>query len=179
MNYPEIITFWFEILSPKDWWRKNEALDTRIRDQFAEMHTQVVAGKTQAWQATDEGRLAEVIVLDQFSRNMYRGQPASFAYDALALERCKTAVAAGTAGRLDPLRVSFLLMPYMHSESLQEHAEGLPLFQQYCAESTVEYETRHAIIIERFGRYPHRNEILGRTSSAEELEFLSGPGSSF
>lgn len=178
-KYTDILTFWFETLSPKDWWRKNETLDVQIKRQFGEVHEKVVQGQTASWRDTDEGRLAEIIVLDQFSRNMFRGQPESFAYDAQALELCKAAVKSGTHIRLDQSMVSFLLMPYMHSESLAEHQAGLPLFEQYCSEGTVDFEHRHAAIIKRFGRYPHRNDILDRKSSPEELSFLTEAGSSF
>ena len=179
MNHNDILTFWFETLSPKDWWRKNEILDAQIKDQFGEIHEKVAQGHTVSWREIDAGRLAEIIVLDQFSRNMYRDKPESFAYDALALDLCRLAVDAGAHTRLDQSRASFLLMPYMHSESLHVHEEGMPLFEQYCGPGTVDFERRHAAIIERFGRYPHRNTILGRESSPAEIEFLTEAGSSF
>ncbi len=179
MNDVDILKFWFETLSPKDWWRKNETLDAQIRNEFGAIHEDAAEGKTLAWRKTDEGRLAEIIVLDQFSRNMFRGQPGSFAYDTLALDLSRAAVEGGALTRLDQEKASFLLMPYMHSESLADHHEGLPLFGQYCSEGTLDFERRHASIIERFGRYPHRNEILGRDSTPEELEFLKQAGSSF
>lgn len=179
MNHTDVLTFWFETLSPKDWWRKSESLDTQIRNEFGEVHQKVAQGETGAWRETDAGRLAEVIVLDQFSRNMFRDQPESFAYDGRALELCKAAAEAGAPARLEQSKISFLLMPFMHSESLAEHQAGLPLFEQYCTEGTLDFERRHAAIIERFGRYPHRNNILGRDSTPEEIEFLTEAGSSF
>ena len=179
MNYEDIIEYWFETLEAIDWWRKNEALDAQIKSDYKDVHTQVTADKSIDWRQHDLGRLAEIIVLDQFSRNMFRDTPGAFASDEQALVLTKAAVEAGVAGRLDQTRASFLLMPFMHSESLAEHDIGLPLFEQYCAAGTVDFERRHRAIIERFGRYPHRNEILGRESTEEELEFLGGPGSSF
>ena len=179
INHTDILNFWFETLSPRDWWRKNENLDAQIKNEFAGIHELVVSGETMAWRGTDEGRLAEIIVLDQFSRNMFRGQTASFAYDIQALELSKAAVDAGTHTRLDQSKTSFVLMPYMHSESLADHQAALPLFEQFCSESTLDFERRHAAIIKRFGRYPHRNAILGRESTAEEIAFLNQPGSSF
>ncbi len=179
MNQNDILEFWFETLSLKDWWRKNEVLDAQIKVDFSAIHQKVGQGDKRDWRDTDEGRLAEIIVLDQFSRNMFRGTPESFAYDSLALDLCKAAVNAGSHTRLDQSRTSFLLMPYMHSESLQEHQEGWPLFEQCCGENTQEFERRHAAIIERFSRYPHRNIILGRESTPEEIEFLAQAGSSF
>jgi uncharacterized protein (DUF924 family) len=179
MNDVDILKFWFETLSPKDWWRKNAALDKQIKNDFGAVHEEAAEGKTVAWRESDEGRLAEIIVLDQFSRNMFRGQSGSFAYDTLALDLSRAAVESGALTRLDQEKASFLLMPYMHSESLADHQEGLPLFEQYCSEATLDFERRHASIIEQFGRYPHRNAILGRESTPEELEFLKQAGSSF
>jgi len=179
MTHTDILTFWFETLSPNDWWRKNETLDARIRSEFGDIHQQVAQECASDWRESDQGRLAEIIVLDQFSRNMFRGLAESFAYDSLALDRCKAAVKAGTHTRLEQSQASFLLMPFMHSESFAEHQAGLPLFEQYCSENTLDFERRHAAIIERFGRYPHRNAILGRDSTAEETEFLTEAGSSF
>lgn len=179
MSYSKVIEFWFETLTPKDWWKKSDELDEAISSKFKELHGNIVKGDKANWRKTDDGRLAEIIVLDQFSRNMFRGQPGSFAYDTLALDLTRQAVKAGSAGRIDKGRVSFLLMPYMHSESLADHDEGLPLFEKYCESGTVDFEQRHRAIIKIFGRYPHRNQILGRTSSAEEKAFLEQPGSSF
>jgi uncharacterized protein (DUF924 family) len=124
-------------------------------------------------------RLAEIIVLDQFSRNMYRDTPQSFAYDVIALVLAQEAVAQGAHRELALPKRSFVLMPYMHSESLLVHEQAMQLFDQPGLEDDLDFERRHKSIIERFGRYPHRNAILGRTSTAEELEFLKQPGSSF
>lgn len=179
MNQHDILTFWFETLSPKDWWRKNESLDAQIKREYTVIHNNVAQGETRGWRDTDEGRLAEIIVLDQFSRNMFRGHAEAFSYDSMALELCKAAVNAGAHTRLEQSRTSFLLMPYMHSELLQEHQDGWPFFEQYCSQNTRQFERRHAAIIERFGRYPHRNAILGRESTPEEMEFLTEAGSSF
>ena len=177
--YQRVLEFWFEELTPKDWWRKDTALDARIRSEFGALHDSVSRGETSDWRETDSGRLAEIIVLDQFSRNMFRDQACAFSYDGLARDRARAAVAAGVLERLQENRRSFVLMPFMHSEELEDHRFALPLFQQYCSANTLDFEKRHAAIIERFGRYPHRNAVLGRASSTEELEFLSRPGSSF
>ena len=178
-SYNRVLEFWFEELSPSDWWRKNEQLDARIREEFSAVHESVSEGATEDWRRNDRGRLAEIIVLDQFSRNMFRNQARAFGYDALAREKAREAVAAGVLERLEENQRSFVLMPFMHSEEMEDHRLVLPLFQQYCSDNTVEFEKRHAAIIERFARYPHRNAVLGRESSAEELEFLAQPGSSF
>ncbi len=179
MNETKVIEFWFKHLSPRDWWRKSEQLDQDISREFMQIHKQVNAGETHAWRRTDDGRLAEIIVLDQFSRNMFRHLPAAFASDQRALTLCRDAVETGVLGRIDAVRAGFLLMPYMHSESLSVHDQGLPLFEKYCDEGTIKFERKHRDIIAQFGRYPHRNEILGRHSTAEELQFLGQPGSSF
>ena len=133
----------------------------------------------QDWRSTAQGRLAEVIVLDQFSRNVYRDTARAFAQDALALVLAQELVASGQDRSLPLAQRSFAYMPYMHSESALVHAQAALLFDQPGMEDTLRFELRHKAIIDRFGRYPHRNTILGRESTAEELAFLSEPGSSF
>ncbi len=125
------------------------------------------------------GRLSEIILLDQFSRNIYRDKPAAFAQDALALALAQEAIAAGIASELTVDQRSFLYMPFMHSESELIHQQAVKLFSEPGLEASLEFEIRHKKIIDRFGRYPHRNEILGRTSTVEEQQFLAQPGSSF
>lgn len=131
------------------------------------------------WRGNAAGRLAEVIVLDQFSRNIFRDQPESFASDPLALALAQEAIAAGALAELPLEEKKFLLMPYMHSESRRIHEEAVELFSELGDSSTLRFEQRHKEIIDRFDRYPHRNAILGRTSTPEEVEFLSQPGSAF
>ncbi len=179
MNYTDIIHFWFEAIEPKQWWVKDTEFDALIKRRFAAVHAQAAAGKLAHWRDQDEGRLAEIIVLDQFSRNMFRDAPGAFAFDQQALELTKAAVIAGSHQRLEQVKTNFLLMPYMHSEALAEHQAALPLFEQYASENTLDFEHKHRAIIERFGRYPHRNAILGRQSTEEEIDFLNQPGSSF
>jgi uncharacterized protein (DUF924 family) len=118
-------------------------------------------------------------VLDQFSRNVYRDTPRSFAQDALALVLAQELVASGQDRSLPEAQRVFAYMPYMHSESALVHTQAVALFTQLGIEGNLDYELRHKAIIDRFGRYPHRNAILGRTSTAEELAFLSEPGASF
>jgi uncharacterized protein (DUF924 family) len=132
-----------------------------------------------AWRATPEGRLAEVLVLDQFSRNVYRDTPQAFAQDALALALAQELVTSGQDRSLPLAQRSFAYMPYMHSESALVHAQAALLFAQPGMEDTLRFEVRHKEIIDRFGRYPHRNALLGRSSTPEELAFLSEPGSGF
>ena len=179
MQYQEVNEFWFEELSEKDWWSKNDATDALIRKRFSEVHAQANAGDLAAWRSADEGRLAEIIVLDQFSRNMFRGQAASFASDPLAISLAQEAVADGAFKRLQQPYSPFLIMPYMHSESAEVHEQAVSLFSQLADSNQLDFELRHKAIIDRFGRYPHRNAILGRKSTPEEEAFLQEPGSSF
>ena len=179
MNFSDVIRFWFEETDSKQWWVKDAAFDARIRARFEATHRAARQGELFEWRTTSEGRLAEVIVLDQFSRNMYRDTPQAFAYDPLALILAQEAVARGADRDLPPPRRAFLYMPYMHSESLLIHEQAVGLFSQPGLEHNLDFEFKHKRIIERFGRYPHRNAILGRKSTLEELEFLRQPESSF
>jgi uncharacterized protein (DUF924 family) len=131
------------------------------------------------WRAEAKGRLAEIIVLDQFSRNMFRGLPLAFASDALALVLAQEAVSAKADALLNPTERCFLYLPFMHSESLRIHEIALELYRNNGLQSNLDFEIRHKQIIERFGRYPHRNSILGRQSTDEEIAFLKQPGSGF
>lgn len=178
-DFNTVLNFWFNELSPADWWKKNPALDRKIRDRFADIHLAAAAGETYLWRKTAEGRLAEVIVLDQFSRNMFRDTPRAFAFDSQALVLAQEAVLGSHDQALEVQKRSFIYMPFMHSESLIVQKWSLELFRQPGMDFNLDFALRHKHIIERFGRYPHRNEILGRISTAEELEFLKEKGSSF
>lgn len=175
----EVLRFWFEETAPAQWWRADPGFDAQIRARFGALHASAAAAELFAWRATDDGRLAEIIVLDQFSRNLHRGTPAAFACDALALGLSQEAVAAGAHERLQAPRVAFLLLPYMHSESMRIHDQALRLFARPGIEDNLRAEKQHQAIIARFGRYPHRNAVLGRVSTPEEEAFLREPGSSF
>lgn len=179
MQAEDVIEFWFETLSPEDWWKKSRALDQRIEAEFGETHAAARRCELYAWRDRAFGRLAEIIVLDQFSRNMYRDSPEAFAADPLALALSQEAVAAGADEQLDASGQAFLYMPFMHSESRLIHERALELFDQSGLERQYDFEEKHKAIIDRFGRYPHRNAVLGRDSSEQEREFLKQPGSSF
>ena len=174
-----VLSFWFTELTPEQWWVKDEALDQRIRARFNETHAQAARCELFSWRGTAKGRLAEVIVLDQFSRNMFRDSPAAFSCDAQALALAQEAVACGADKALTAVERSFLYMPYMHSESLVIHEEAVRLFTANGIQNNLDFEFQHKAIIKKFGRYPHRNKILGRESTAEERVFLQQPGSSF
>tara|TARA_B110000211_G_scaffold75590_1_gene88445 strand:+ start:2781 stop:3317 length:537 start_codon:yes stop_codon:yes gene_type:complete len=177
--YREIIKFWFEEISQTQWWKKDVEFDELIASRFSEVHGQASRCELNSWRDTPEGRLAEIIVLDQFSRNIYRNSPLSFATDSLALALSHEAIRTGADKEVAEGMRSFFYMPFMHSESVAIHKEAVSLYEAYGNEGNLTFELRHKAIIDRFGRYPHRNEILGRDSTAEEVEFLSQPGSSF
>ncbi len=174
-----ILHFWFTEITPKQHYAKDAALDQAIRTRFGETLEAAARCELFAWRATPEGQLAEVLVLDQFSRNVYRDTARAFAQDALALALAQELVARGQDRSLPVVQRSFAYMPYMHSESALVHAQAVALFTQPGMEDTLRFELRHQEIIERFGRYPHRNVLLGRESTPEEMAFLSEPGSAF
>ena len=179
LNPQKVLSFWFTELTPKHHFAKDAALDEAIRTRFGATLEAAARCELFAWRATAEGRLAEVLVLDQFSRNVYRDTSRAFAQDALALALAQELVASGQDRSLPLAQRSFAYMPYMHSESALVHTQAVALFSQPSMEDTLRFELRHKDIIDRFGRYPHRNVLLGRTSTAEELAFLSEPGSAF
>ena len=194
----EILDFWFGELdehgcaSPtqrKRWWTKSDAFDETIRAKFLSDYDSIVSGERERWRSTPRGALAYIIVLDQFSRNMFRDTPAMFAADPLAREACYEGLDAGFDVELGFDERVFFYLPLEHSEDIQDQQRCHELFTKLCevapealkadARYYLEYAERHRVIIERFGRYPHRNEILGRVSTDEEIRFLKQPGSSF
>ncbi|WP_193074941.1 DUF924 family protein [Pseudomonas sp. FME51] len=177
--YQQILEFWFEELKSAMWWKRDEQLDQLIGQRFGALHLQAISGELWQWRATAEGRLAEIILLDQFSRNIHRGQPESFAHDGMALALAQEAIAAGADMALPVMQRSFIYLPFMHSESLLIHERAVVLFGTPGMESSLNIELQHRDILRRFGRYPHRNKILGRISTEEERVFLTQPGSSF
>ena len=179
MQPQSILHFWFTELTPKHHFTKDAALDEAIRTRFGATLEAAARCELFAWRSTPEGRLAEILVLDQFSRNIFRDTPRAFAQDALALVLAQELVVSGQDRSLPVAQRIFAYMPYMHSESALVHMQGVALFTQLGIQDNLNFELRHKAIIERFGRYPHRNAILGRTSTPEELDFLSEPWSSF
>lgn len=175
----DVLQFWFEELEPKQWFVASDALDKTINERFAPLLNSAAQCELVAWRNSAQGRLAEVIVLDQFSRNIYRNSPRAFAQDPLALALAQEAIALELDKQLPTIQRAFLYMPFMHSESALIHQQALELFNQPGMENNHEFELKHKVIIDQFGRYPHRNEILGRTSSPQEIEFLTQPNSSF
>jgi uncharacterized protein (DUF924 family) len=178
-NGASILHFWFEELTPKQHFVKEPALDETIRARFGGTLEAAAKCELFSWRESAEGRLAEIVVLDQFSRNVYRDTPRAFAQDALALVLAQELVASTQDRSLPEAHRVFAYMPYMHSESALVHTQAVALFTQLGIQDNLNFEMRHKAIIDRFGRYPHRNAILGRTSTTEELAFLKEPGSSF
>lgn len=175
----DVIQFWFEEISPKQRFTKDDAFDDLIRDRFKCLHKRASRGLLHTWRDHPLGALAEVIVLDQFSRNMYRDKPKAFAQDTLALVLAQEAIRRKLDAELEPVQKAFLYMPFMHSEAAEIHEVAVFLFDQPGLEDNYNFELKHKAIIDRFGRYPHRNAILKRKSTPEEIEFLKQPGSSF
>lgn len=194
MTSQDVLDFWF--LAPGDegygkarmaWFRKDDGFDAAIRARFASTIAQALAGGLREWDAEGaQGVLARLIVLDQFTRNAYRGKPESFDGDALALAAAQQLVDSGADRTLTPLQRSFAYMPFEHAEDARMQETAVELFTQLAREhpgpdfdNTLDYAHRHRSVISRFGRFPHRNPILGRASTPQEMEYLSQPGSGF
>jgi uncharacterized protein (DUF924 family) len=175
----DVTRFWFEEIAPKQWWTHDPAFDQSIAARFGATHAAATRCELHAWREQPAGRLAEIIVLDQFSRNIHRDDPRSFASDPLALCLAQEAVRLGADRAVPKEQRVFFYMPFMHSESAPIHQWALELFGALGIDSNLEFERRHKAIVDRFGRYPHRNRILGRASTPEELAFLQQAGSSF
>ena len=175
----EIIDFWFSELEPNQWWQKDLEFDSMIQRRFGLLYEQAQAGELFQWRETAKGSLAEIIILDQFSRNIYRDKAESFSCDPLALALAQFAIAKGFDLELSETERTFLYLPFMHSESQLIHVEAVKLYEALGNSGNLDFEHKHKAIIDRFGRYPHRNTILGRTSTEEEIEFLKQPNSSF
>ncbi|MBI1211852.1 MAG: DUF924 family protein [Alphaproteobacteria bacterium] len=196
--YEDVLDFWFGKLDAlgcadaahaERWWKKNPDFDEELRRRFGALHEAVAKGSHDAWLETPRGRLAYVIVLDQFSRNMFRDTPRMYACDGLALTAARDGVGASIDRILAHDERLFLYMPFEHSEDLADQERCIELFAGMCeglsgdrlkrAQDNVRFAERHRDIVKRFGRFPHRNRILGRATTAEEAEFLTQPGSSF
>jgi uncharacterized protein (DUF924 family) len=171
----DILAFWREAGAER-WYNKDGAFDDEVRRRFLGLWQDAAAGKLSSWEASDDGALALTIVLDQFPRNMFRGDVRTYATDAMALEVAARAIARGSDARIDPLVLEFLYMPFMHSEHLADQLCCIELFSKTSNAEQQKYAEHHADIVRRFGRFPHRNQILGRVTSAEEQAFLDGGG---
>jgi len=179
MRAEDILYFWFVENGRNEWWQKSDDFDALVRRRFLKTYDAAARGELSGWRETERGRLAEIIVLDQFARNMFRGDARSFAADTVALILAQEAVSLNVGEHWHGDLLQFLYMPFMHSESLAVHDVAVTLFSRPALAENLDFEYRHKKIIERFGRYPHRNDILDRTSTAAEIEFLKQPGSGF
>jgi len=174
-----VLNFWFVETPPHLWWTAEPTFDAAIAARFADIHGAAVRSELYEWRHDPGGRLAEIIVLDQFSRNLFRDTAKAFAYDTMALVLAQEAVAGSHDRSLQTQERAFLYMPFMHSESRVIHTQAERLFASLGPDDSYESELRHKAVIDRFGRYPHRNAILGRESTQDELAFLAKPGSRF
>lgn len=179
MTPQTVLDFWFDQQAQPFWFKRNDAFDDDIRQKFAGLWQKAAYSELDGWRATLRGRLAEIILLDQFSRNLFRDSPIAFAQDNMAVALTQEAVRQPGFADMPPSERHFMLMPLMHSESRKIHEQALALFERHTPPETLRHEVEHKAIIDRFGRYPHRNAVLGRESTAEEVEFLQQPGSSF
>ena len=192
MQAQDVLDFWF--LPPRDaghgavrqaWFKKDDAFDAEVRQRFGHLIDIALAGGLREWDAQGpEGVLARILVLDQFTRNAHREQPKSFAGDALALAAAQALVDSGADQRLTPLQRWFAYMPFEHAEDPAMQARSVALFADLAREhagfaEVLDYAHRHRGVIARFGRFPHRNAILGRASTPDELTYLSQPGAGF
>ncbi|MBP6344793.1 DUF924 family protein [Neisseriaceae bacterium CLB008] len=174
-----VLTFWFSEQTRPHWFAKSDDFDAALHQQFGPVWAQAKQGELAHWRTSLEGRVAEIIVLDQFSRNLCRNQREAFSQDGMALVLAQELIQQPGFAKLSPEYRQFALMPYMHSESAVIHVEAVRLFTEFGDANTLDFELRHKAIIDRFGRYPHRNKALSRSSSEEEIAFLQEDGSSF
>lgn len=198
MTIEEILDFWFGS-NPDDaavakeksalWWSKNPRMDDEIRQRFENFVRKVAAGELSDWQSKPAGRLALILLTDQVPRNIYRDSPRAFAYDAKALAWCLDGLDQGFDLKLRPIERVFFYLPLEHAESVEHQDKSVTLFTELVSiaderhkaafKEYLDFAIRHRDIIARFGRFPHRNQVIGRQSTPEELTFLSQPGSSF
>lgn len=175
----DVLAFWFDELKPEQRFARDAGVDATIRKRFGGLHARLSQRVHDDWTANPQALLAAVIVLDQFSRNLYRDDPRAFTNDAVALNLARLALKRGDDALMDATQRQFLYMPFMHSEDADDQDRCVELMQETSNAEAVDYAEQHKAIIDRFGRFPHRNEALGRETTAEEAAFLKQPGSSF
>ena len=175
----DILNFWYVETTPKLWFKKDDDFDAAIQNRFGTAVTEALAGRLDHWANDAVGCLALILILDQFTRNMFRHSARAFSGDEMALALSLRCVERKYLDADKPSYCQFMLMPMMHSEDIGIQNMSLPLFEKYTSKLTHEYAMKHRDIIARFGRFPHRNAMLGRPSSRDEDQFLIQPGSSF
>lgn len=174
-----VLDFWFTELTPKQWFVKDPEVDQTVTERFAGLHLALSRQVPPEWRASAEARLALVIVFDQFPRNIYRGSPLAFATDSLGLKAAKAAIALGSDAAVSEDRRIFFYLPFEHAETLADQERAVALCEALGNETYLDFARQHQDIIQRFGRFPHRNSILGRTSTPEEEAYLAEPGAGF
>lgn len=174
-----VLGFWFDELTPAEWFVANSEVDRKIAQRFGDVYALLATALPEGWPATGSAQLAAVIALDQFPRNMFRGTAQAFATDASALRIAGAAIDAGFDRQLPAVRRQFLYLPFQHSEQASDQERSVALYAALGNAQALDFAWRHKAIIDRFGRFPHRNRALGRPSTAEEDAFLALPGSAF
>ena len=175
----DVVSFWLDEIGPEGWFKQEEELDTRIRDQFGSAWTDAIAGRLNEWKASTRGTLGYLILTDQFPRNMFRGTGQAFASDRLALAAAKGAIARGQDLKCSTEARQFFYMPLMHSESLADQERTICLSKMRLpadAQSVTEFAVKHRDVVRRFGRFPSRNAALGRNDSGPELAYRAAGG---
>lgn len=168
----DVLGFWFAELEEKQWWSPDPRVDRVVRDRFGTLHRTLAREVPAGWRTSPRGYLAAVIVLDQFSRNMFRNDARAYATDAEALALAREAISKGVDAELETKERHFLYMPFQHSEDADTQAESVALFEGLGDQNALDFARRHKAVIDRFGRFPHRNQVLGRETTAEERDFL-------
>jgi len=179
IHYSAITNFWFKEIDPDKWFVKDKSFDSNLSNKFSSQVQLALDNKLENWKENEEGYLALILLLDQFTRNIFRNDPKAFSGDTEALNLCFQSILKGMLNNNNSSWRHFFLMPMMHSENIAIQEMSLPLFEKYTNEKTLNYARKHHKIIQRFGRFPHRNKILDRKSSDYEFMFLKEPGSSF
>lgn len=176
-----IIKFWFEDTKPQQWFQVSEEFDALIKENFEESYENATAGILDDWRSDSDGALALCILLDQMPRNMFRGTPKAFATDKNALVIAKYAISKGLDQVLSPTKRRFIYLPFEHSENLGDQKRSVELFEKIKNDDPLgyEYAVKHLDVVEKYGRFPHRNKILGRENTPEEEEYLAQPGAGF
>ena len=178
-NIKHIIDFWFQECKPKDWFKKDKKFDLLIEQRFLKLVENALQNKLKFWKKSIDGSIALILLLDQFTRNIFRDNAKSFSGDQIALAITFNCIDAGHLEVVNEPKRQFILVPMMHSEILDIQEKSLPLFKKYTNQRVYQFALRHRNVIKRFGRFPHRNKILDRLSSQQEIKFLEEPGSSF
>ena len=175
VSYKDVLAFWFSETTKKLWFKSTPAFDQSLREEYEALWIQASDGELDIWQESAHGSLALIIVLDQFPLNMFRGEAKSFSTEYQAINVTRNAISRGFDSQLNSVEVPFLYMPLMHSEKLDDQNDSVELFERAGLENNIRFAKHHREIIKKYGRFPHRNKILARTNTAEEIKYLASP----